>query len=401
MSVAELQRHIDELEADIVCQKEVLKNLERSKSTVQRQLNSLLDPVTRLPLEISSEIFIQCLSSRPKPGRRHAPMLLLDICSAWTTIALSTPALWASIRADEALVNPTKLLDAWLKRAGSRALTISLPKKVTGDIAAAIRRRVHHLKELRIFHDEDDIDLVAAMGPFLSLQTLTFVGDDKNKYTEDIRATVKLLRVCPNLVICTLHSVSYGIDTEQHAEMLVLPCMKHLHLGTYGTKVLRHISLPSLQSLHCTPMLSFIALIKRSSPPLNKLSLGSTDFRTRWGAKDQLEECLSLLPQLTHLELVNFVQSPPNHLVTILADSPHLVPNLSNLLFESWSSFPAPWYEKLTNALFARRNKINIVQVMQHQESELRPSQETCAALRQLVADGMTIQIRTENNNYI
>ncbi|KAJ7657481.1 hypothetical protein B0H17DRAFT_870855, partial [Mycena rosella] len=57
------------------------------------------DPVSRLPLEISSEIFIQCLpsTSNPQPGARDIPMLLLNICNAWTDIALSTPALWEAI----------------------------------------------------------------------------------------------------------------------------------------------------------------------------------------------------------------------------------------------------------------------------------------------------------------
>ncbi|KAJ7453624.1 hypothetical protein B0H11DRAFT_1665734, partial [Mycena galericulata] len=97
MSVEELQARIAKISADIELQKAVLKNLERSKILFQRQLNSVRDPVARLPLEISSEIFIQCLPPLPVPGAHRAPMLLLNVCNAWTGIALSTPALWASI----------------------------------------------------------------------------------------------------------------------------------------------------------------------------------------------------------------------------------------------------------------------------------------------------------------
>ncbi|KAJ6525044.1 hypothetical protein DFH09DRAFT_936989, partial [Mycena vulgaris] len=97
MSVTELQRRIVELSADIVRQKEVLQQLETRKGAAQRQLNAIRDPVARLPLEISSEIFIRYLPSRPKPGGRHVPMLFLDICNAWADIAISTPTLWASI----------------------------------------------------------------------------------------------------------------------------------------------------------------------------------------------------------------------------------------------------------------------------------------------------------------
>ncbi|KAJ7472165.1 hypothetical protein FB451DRAFT_1367968, partial [Mycena latifolia] len=93
MSVAELQGHIDTLEADIVRQKELLRSLEYRKTAAQRRLNALLDPVARLPLEISSEIFMQCLPSRPEPGGLHVPMLFLGISNAWTAIALHSYAL--------------------------------------------------------------------------------------------------------------------------------------------------------------------------------------------------------------------------------------------------------------------------------------------------------------------
>ncbi|KAJ7657495.1 hypothetical protein B0H17DRAFT_1213535 [Mycena rosella] len=93
MSVQELQARIDVVSADIDRQKQLLKKLERSKSALQRQLNAVRDPVSRLPLEISSEIFIHCLpsTSNPQPGAREIPMLFLNICNAWSDIALSNP----------------------------------------------------------------------------------------------------------------------------------------------------------------------------------------------------------------------------------------------------------------------------------------------------------------------
>ncbi|KAF7333499.1 hypothetical protein MVEN_02366100 [Mycena venus] len=44
MSVEELQAHIDKLSADIDLQKEVLKQLDRSKSATQRQLIGAITP---------------------------------------------------------------------------------------------------------------------------------------------------------------------------------------------------------------------------------------------------------------------------------------------------------------------------------------------------------------------
>ncbi|KAJ7472173.1 hypothetical protein FB451DRAFT_976011, partial [Mycena latifolia] len=100
----------------------------------------LLDTAARLPLEISSEIFILCLPSRPVPGGLHVSMLLLDICNAWTDITLSTPGLWSAIHVDGSLVDLASLLDAWLQRAGSRALTISPPANPNRNIAPVFGR---------------------------------------------------------------------------------------------------------------------------------------------------------------------------------------------------------------------------------------------------------------------
>jgi hypothetical protein len=53
--------HIKELSSEITLQKKLLKQLEHDKSLLQGQLNTVVDPSERLPLEISSEIFLQCI----------------------------------------------------------------------------------------------------------------------------------------------------------------------------------------------------------------------------------------------------------------------------------------------------------------------------------------------------
>ncbi|KAJ7302070.1 hypothetical protein DFH08DRAFT_723533, partial [Mycena albidolilacea] len=92
----ELRARIVELDTEIRRQRdsEVLKDLECDRSLVRRQLNARIDPVARLPVEISSEIFIQSLPPFPQPGAIHIPMLLLNICNTWRDIALSTPSFW-------------------------------------------------------------------------------------------------------------------------------------------------------------------------------------------------------------------------------------------------------------------------------------------------------------------
>ncbi|KAJ6558194.1 hypothetical protein B0H19DRAFT_1376676, partial [Mycena capillaripes] len=87
----ELRARIEKISTEIDLQKEVLKNLEREKTLAQRQLNNVLDPIALLPLEISSEIFLQSLPIFPQHGAVHPPgMLFLNVCNSWADIALST-----------------------------------------------------------------------------------------------------------------------------------------------------------------------------------------------------------------------------------------------------------------------------------------------------------------------
>ncbi|KAJ7649923.1 hypothetical protein FB45DRAFT_730999, partial [Roridomyces roridus] len=130
-----MEAQIEQICLKIERQKDVLRKLESSKSLLQQQLNALRDPIARLPVEIASEIFLECIPppspsdnarGYPRPQAHHAPLMLLNICRSWTEIALSTPALWASVD----IVLPRtpgfqELLEMWFRRAGNRPLQIS------------------------------------------------------------------------------------------------------------------------------------------------------------------------------------------------------------------------------------------------------------------------------------
>jgi hypothetical protein len=187
MDVEELQRRIDNLSTDIVRQRTVLKDLERNKSAAQRELNAFRDPIARLPVEISSHIFLQCLPSHPhQPEALRVPMLFLNICNTWTEIALSTSQLWAVFHVNDPIPDLVSLMEASRKRASNRALSVSLPTDLPGTIAPILARNAHQLQDLKIFHREGDLALVANVGPFPILRNLTVVGlinaeDDMNQ----------------------------------------------------------------------------------------------------------------------------------------------------------------------------------------------------------------------------
>ncbi|KAF8207859.1 hypothetical protein K438DRAFT_1814453 [Mycena galopus ATCC 62051] len=97
-------------------------------------------PILTLPNEITSEIFMHCLdpqfpsyaTSTTNPA--HAPMLLLHICRAWRSIALSVPGLWTDLELHlynlpQALFdagNLEKFIEDRVARAGTRPLSLYL-----------------------------------------------------------------------------------------------------------------------------------------------------------------------------------------------------------------------------------------------------------------------------------
>ncbi|KAJ7740247.1 hypothetical protein DFH07DRAFT_751730, partial [Mycena maculata] len=90
-----LRARVNEISSAIARQTEILRDLETQRSVARGELNAILDPMARLPLEISSEILTKCLPILPKCHPRETPALFLSVCHAWKNIALATPSLWA------------------------------------------------------------------------------------------------------------------------------------------------------------------------------------------------------------------------------------------------------------------------------------------------------------------
>ncbi|KAF7345484.1 F-box domain-containing protein [Mycena venus] len=114
----ELDRAIPELEAK-------LDRLLRERRALRREVRAY--PILTLPNELTTEIFINCLSpGRVMPHPRTPPLLLAQVCRKWREIAFSVPELWNSIRPRRVSDNTVRLLDLWSKRAGILPISISL-----------------------------------------------------------------------------------------------------------------------------------------------------------------------------------------------------------------------------------------------------------------------------------
>ncbi|KAJ7757787.1 hypothetical protein DFH07DRAFT_459229 [Mycena maculata] len=421
MSVKQLRDHVQALSVDIDRQRRVLKKLEGDKIIALRQLNAILDPVTWLPLEISSEIFVQSLPPVPEPGATPIPLLFLNICHSWSHIALSTPALWATIHVE--FPRPEGFdhgLEDWLERARNRPLSISLRGSFDDDVATVIREHAEQLKRLKIFHDgEDETDIDDPLrgigpGPFPLLESLTIGSENINEDNEyisfDLSSTLDVFHLTPNLVECTFDMVRGMTDrTLTPRAPVVLPNLCQLKFGSSEdyleshSTIMQYLTLPGLRTLFLSMRGisgdDLIAFLKRSSPPLRNLVINEQFFLS----SPILEQCLRLLPTVTHLELSNPHGILVQGLFTALADSPSsLLPHLQSLRIPFYMDLnPQPAWVALQRALSARRTHFTSVNIVVNGGRSWGLDADICAAFRQLVEDGMEIYIGDHNKNFL
>ncbi|KAJ7727543.1 hypothetical protein DFH07DRAFT_896211 [Mycena maculata] len=113
---------------------------------------ALLSPARRLPPDVMQELFLACLPTHRNAvmSITEAPILLTRICSAWRALALSTPALWASLHIPLELIldygKARRQPRTWLERSGRCPLSLSI-------VGA---RTMEHWEEF----ESDQVDLV-------------------------------------------------------------------------------------------------------------------------------------------------------------------------------------------------------------------------------------------------
>ncbi|KAJ7158458.1 hypothetical protein C8R46DRAFT_1109227 [Mycena filopes] len=92
---------------------------------------SLTFPVTTLPVEITSEVFLYCVPDDPQDPSSFNPAIALGhVCRQWRDVALSLPQLWTALSvAVDGVVYGSHIstgLGSWLLRSQNRPVTIRL-----------------------------------------------------------------------------------------------------------------------------------------------------------------------------------------------------------------------------------------------------------------------------------
>ncbi|KAJ7646039.1 hypothetical protein DFH06DRAFT_1300825 [Mycena polygramma] len=408
--VDELREHIVKLSIEIDVQKELLKKLEHDRSLVQRQLNAVVDPVARLPVEISSEIFLQSLPPVPEPGAPQ-PLLFLNICHTWTDIALSTPHLWTGIHITSPCADGVKDgLSIWLRRAHNHPLSISLRLRGTTidlDVSRFIWSEDRQLKHLEICHqgrstkaiidgDNGMIDFFGGITPgsLPLLETLAIRGPKTFKEGSPCSGSqiFELLCRAPNLCEFILEDMPSITSIPSTTEIVVLPTLRRLMFGECGRspdsndKLFDYLSLPALEALSLPLMfqttLNLLSFLQRSSPPLRELVLGD-------GLEDDSSSCTH-----PHMSRVVGAKSPDWHQII------HRVGRFPIVTSQPTHSCPLPLrlvgipysaWKKLLEVFSLRRATLRILYV--ELSGSPQPAVDILAGFRELEADGIQIYI--------
>ena len=113
----------------------VLYDQRRALSEDIEAHRALISPFRRLPLDVVGEIFAHCFPTHHDAAGsvRVAPLLLGRVCSAWRSITLSTPRLWASLHIPTPrsyslfeIATRCESVREWFLRSGEVPLFISL-----------------------------------------------------------------------------------------------------------------------------------------------------------------------------------------------------------------------------------------------------------------------------------
>ncbi|KAJ6464819.1 hypothetical protein DFH09DRAFT_1382090 [Mycena vulgaris] len=407
---AALRTRLEDISFAIAHHQEIIHDLEKTRTAVQRDLNAILDPMARLPLEISSDIFTRCLPDIPRADRLTAPMVLLKVSHSWSKIALSTSTLWTSIQIEFPRAQGFEhLFDAWLKRAGTRATSLALRGPLPRAVAAVVNQHAPRMQTLQLYF-ASETPLVHINTSFPSLTSLTIAHAHRGPghpihFMYNPSGCAELIRAAPNLVECNFDGVYYSHIPPTDLRAFTHTSLRHLRLGREDDEdrsafILPYLTLPVLQTLYIPGFAVsqdiIISFLTRSAPPLQLLYI-------EYWSTQSLTTIFTLVPGLADLELLGTEED--FEFLTVLATSHNLLPNLRTLTIREFSPDHAE-YEHLVSVLSARRvagpSQLQSFRLLWSKCSpEDKPDAEIIAALRQLVEGGMHIHIGTTDTNFV
>ncbi|KAJ7160281.1 hypothetical protein C8R46DRAFT_366441 [Mycena filopes] len=396
-----------------------ISDLETKRSEARRELNTLHDPMARLPLEISSEIFMQYLA-----GSALTPKVFLRVCHLWRHIALSTPSLWTVLHADS-LWHPGsgQRVEAWLARARSLPLFISLNGHVSTEVSAVLEQHAPQVQTLLLgIESPEQLDTTITMS-FLTLQKL-YIENWAGCGNSYLGACLETMRRVPTLTSCEFIAMRelHAEEARDSRRHLIHSTLRQLRLGKphnghermswrlpTSSRLLPFLTLPSLEDLLISqfdiPNTEFLSFLRRSSPPLQTLHMTvcPTALEYDW---------VPLVPSLASLTLISDCHTvAPIPVLDQMARDRDILPNLVDLSITCWPTTHED-YEDLMTVLISRgashRTQLRSFQLIFPFDDTYfgapcrRPNGRVIEVLRELaVKEGIHIHIGPQSENYV
>ncbi|KAJ6466816.1 hypothetical protein C8R45DRAFT_1020227 [Mycena sanguinolenta] len=330
-----LRNHLTEIDAQIAL-------LRAERNIVQKKLRSIKYPVLKLPFEVTSEIFVQCLPDPEEadpifnfsPEKLPVPVLLTQVCRTWRTIAFKTPRIWAVFRIDaeawpQDRSRGTLRLAEWLERAGLSPLSfilrqepdstqiVPLPNMLSPILARSRQWRTIDLALPHYFVSKKFQSAVHGNIPLLEtlqIASVTTLGPNANSVMTAFELAPRLRRVAlknllPTRILLLWQHLSHfsaesvnGIDCL-HVLRLAVSLVECRISSVYGSGIVTGTaplpSRPALKVLHLegasgSRILGLLTLPSR--PPLLRLHLHGDAYH-------RIVHGCSFLLDLTTLEM--------------------------------------------------------------------------------------------------
>ncbi|KAJ7639572.1 hypothetical protein FB45DRAFT_428932 [Roridomyces roridus] len=402
VATGHLESALAALETD---RKESIRHLSASRAPV--------DPVARLPREISTRIFLHLLPFFFVDDAAN----LLQVCRAWTKIAQATPGLWTHINSGGTAPGKFKnILKLWLSRAQRLPVSLVLDH-VDSPIRDIVEENSHRIHDLAFLlrpeqrdNWEEEIAMISERCFFDALRSLTIqssadVDTGLGSLLDSPRHTLNMLRGMPKLEEFTFLFTFYKSRLQPNTTILTLPSLRRLSLGKFETEyghpkvadgqIIGGLRLPALEFLHIRlnnpeDETHLFHMLDRSSPPLNTLQISIN------GMSATVFACLHSVPRVTQLDIAHSLHDKiTSRLFDALASTPSLLPDLRHLRVFGLIGGPSV-YASVLKALRHRKSRLRSFRFIILGEMTRSLPDAFEPAFRELIAGGMDIFIATD-----
>ncbi|KAJ7236229.1 hypothetical protein C8J57DRAFT_138333, partial [Mycena rebaudengoi] len=398
LSTRERRAALVKVRAQLLFHEKHIDALKKEEAELQAGLALVTYPVLTLPVEITSSIFLHCLSSHGRviPSSLRAPLLLAQICHRWREVALSTGQLWSSLYPSYSLIKAQAkhdwhplcaLMQTWFCRAKVAPLSLGLNCRDTrvspalleliSSFAGQIKRLDIHLqseqfRELRPFqltrfpllqHLAMSHSSYAEIGDVLndtpSLRELRLTGIlthwtsfnfplpllNRLEIAAEISITT-FLDVLNNFPLLSHFKYNLREPDTNGVDRSMAPVFPHLSSLAGEAAALCFVTLPGLRELKL-PSFSELDHIQqfltRSSCAVERLVLNWEGFDEDVDG-EQFRLWLTAFPSLSVLRIKEYINA--NILIECLdLDSGSLAPHLSEITIDSTIRAPTINYD--------------------------------------------------------